>query len=87
MEGLIRTLFILVLAVVTATGHAQSDIQKMDDSQLKKHAAETVAHLHDTMLDPASFVLDNVYVTKANKRGNRSLCYSFRSHKTLGGYA
>jgi hypothetical protein len=52
-----------------------------------QHAAETVAHLHDTMLDPASFALDGVYVTKANKRGNVSVCYAFRSHNAMGGYS
>jgi len=51
-----------------------------------QHAAATVAHLHDTMLDPASFVLDGVFLTKPSKRGNVSVCYAFRSHNTTGGY-
>jgi hypothetical protein len=51
-----------------------------------QHAAATVAHLHDTMLDPASFVLDGVYLTKPSKRGNVTVCYAFRSHNTMGGY-
>jgi hypothetical protein len=50
------------------------------------HAAVTVAHLHDTMLDPASFVLDGVFLTKPSKHGNVSVCYTFRSHNTMGGY-
>jgi len=37
----------------------------------EQHAAATVAHLHDTMLDPASFSLDGVYVTKASKKSRR----------------
>jgi hypothetical protein len=59
----------------------------MNDAEIKQHAAETVAHLHDTMLDPASFVLSGVYVTKPNKRGKLSVCYVFRSHNAMGGYA
>lgn len=52
-----------------------------------QHAAATVAHLHDSMLDPASFVLDGVFLTKPSKRGNVSMCYAFRSHNAMGGYA
>ena len=68
-----------VLAVLTGAASAQDPAAQ--------HAAATVAHLHDSMLDPASFVLDGVFITKANKRGNVSTCYVFRSHNTLGGYA
>lgn len=64
-----------------------TDIQKMDDAALRQHAAGTVAHLHDTTLDPASFVLDGAYVTKLNKRGNLTLCYAYRAHNAMGGYA
>jgi hypothetical protein len=59
----------------------------MDESALKQRAADTVAHLHDTMLDPASFVLDGAYVTKPDKKGQRSVCYEFRSHNEMGGYS
>jgi hypothetical protein len=52
-----------------------------------QHAAQTVAHLHDTMLDPASFVLDAAFITKPNKRGEVSYCYEFRSHNKMGGYS
>jgi hypothetical protein len=59
-----------------------------------RHAAQSVAHLHDTMLDPASFVLDGVYVTKpihrfADKdhRDQSTYCYAFRSHNAMGGYS
>lgn len=51
------------------------------------HAAHTVAILHDTMLDPPSFVLDGVYVTKPSKKGNITFCYAFRSHNRMGGYS
>ena len=57
-----------------------------DDAQVQ-HAAATVAHLHDTMLDPASFVLDGVYVTKPGKKGRVSYCYAYRSHNQMGGYS
>ena len=52
-----------------------------------QHAAAVAARLHDSMLDPASFVLDGVFITKPNKRGNVSVCYTFRSHNTMGGYS
>jgi hypothetical protein len=51
-----------------------------------QHAAKTVAHLHDTMLDPASFVLDAAFITKPNKHGEVSYCYAFRSHNRAGGF-
>jgi hypothetical protein len=54
---------------------------------MAERAAATVAHLHDSMLDPASFVLDGVYVTKPSKRFSVSLCYVFRSRNTMGGYS
>lgn len=50
-------------------------------------AAVTAARLHDDMLDPASFVLDGVYVTKPSKRRHVSLCFEFRSHNRSGGYS
>ena len=62
-------------------------ITSMDAKTLTNHAAATVASLHDSMLDPASFVLDGVFVSKPNRQGQISLCYAFRSHNTLGGYA
>jgi len=83
-----RHLTLLVILFSGATIFAQNaDIQTMDDAALKQHAAETVAHLHDTMLDPASFVLDGAFVTKTDKKGKRSVCYEFRSHNKMGGYS
>ena len=79
---------VAVLALFCGTTVAQTpDIKTLDDAALKQHAAETVAHLHDTMLDPASFLLDGAYVTKPDKKGQRSICYAFRSHNTMGGYS
>jgi hypothetical protein len=52
-----------------------------------QRAATAVAHLHDTMMDPASFVLDGVFIVKANRRGNVSVCNAFRSHNRMGGYS
>ena len=78
---------IFLAAVCCAQAPSTTDIQKMNDADIKQHAAETVARLHDTMLDPASFVLDGVYVTKPNKHGKVSICYAFRSHNKMGGYA
>jgi hypothetical protein len=82
--------FVVTLLLSTAFTQAPPramDIQKMSDAEIRQHAAETVAHLHDKMLDPASFVLDGAYVTKPNKRGRTSICYAFRSHNTMGGYS
>jgi hypothetical protein len=76
--------FLFIIAAFLAS---TTDIQKMNDAEIKQHAAETVSRLHDTMLDPPSFVLDNVYVTKPNKRGKVSICYAFRAHNPMGGYA
>jgi len=61
--------------------------QTLDKGALNQHAAETVARLHDEMLDPESFVLDSVWITKPDKRGLVSLCYSYRSHNHMGGYS
>lgn len=82
----ITALFFLTTAAL-AQPPRTTDLQKMPDSDIKQHAAETVATIHDSILDPASFVLDGVYVTKPNKRGKVSLCYTFRAHNTMGGYA
>lgn len=71
----------LVFLMLTALAPAQ------ESQTPPQHAAATVAHLHDTMLDPTSFVIDSVFITKPNKRGNVSLCYAFRSHNKMGGYS
>ena len=64
-----------------------------------EHAAVIVAQLHDTMLDPTSFVLDGVYVTKPLKtlvktgwpkttfEMRPTYCYAFRSRNHMGGYS
>jgi hypothetical protein len=58
-----------------------------------EHAAVTVAHVHDTMLDPASLVLDGAYVTLPNRIADKehknlpTYCYAFRSHNAMGGYS
>jgi hypothetical protein len=81
---------VLTLALLTpafAKGKQAAGFQTMDRAALNQHAAETVAALHDEMLDPASFVLDSVFVTKQNKRGNVSLCYTYRSHNRMGGFS
>lgn len=66
--------------------------QQPDDSV--QHAATTVAALHDSMLDPASFVLDGAYVTKPihrlaekDRRDMPTYCYAFRSRNPMGGYS
>ena len=78
----------LTAALLTAVGSPAQD-----NTTVVQHAAEAVAHLHDTMLDPASFVLEGVYFTKpmriADKahKGLGTYCYAFRSHNTMGGYS
>lgn len=73
-------LVLIVLASLSVSAQSVSD-------ETVKHAAQTVAHLHDSMLDPASFVLDAAYVTKPDKHGAVSYCYEFRSHNQMGGYS
>jgi hypothetical protein len=73
-----------ILALIFTVLAGASSAQVEDPVQ---HAAATVASLHDSMLDPTSFVLDGAYVTKPNKKGVVSYCYVFRSHNTMGGYS
>lgn len=77
-----KILALAVIALFTLVVSAQST-----SDEAVKHAAQTAAHLHDSMLDPASFVLDAAYVTKPDKRGGVSYCYEFRSHNQMGGYS
>lgn len=79
MVKIMRTSVLVFLVVALFTVSAQSD-----SDETVKHAAQTVAHLHDSMLDPASFVLDAAYVTKPDKHGTVSYCYEFRSHNRMG---
>jgi hypothetical protein len=82
-----------VLFVMLAASTIGAAPQSPGDEAVQ-HAAQTVAHLRDTMLDPASFVLDAVYITKpihrfADKdhKDKATYCYAFRSHNSMGGYA
>ncbi|SFS07626.1 hypothetical protein SAMN05421771_1365 [Granulicella pectinivorans] len=74
-----------LLLVVLAAEHPMA-ISQSPGPDIHRVAANA-ARLHDTMLDPASFVLDAVYLTKPSKRGNVSVCYEYRSHNTMGGYS
>ena len=89
MKFKIAALLLVLMPVVALAKNKTPDINltTMDAKTLTDHAATTVAGLHDSMLDPASFVLDGVYVSKPNRKGAISLCYVFRSHNTMGGYA
>jgi len=77
-----KRLFAVALSVLIATAAAQSP----NDDAIR-HAAATVAHIHDEMNDPASFLLDRAYITKPNKHGAVSYCYEFRGHNQEGGYS
>lgn len=69
--------FVLLLFCLPAIAQIESEVQ---------HAASTVAHLHDEMLNPPTFVLDAVYVTKPDKRAHAvSYCYEYRSQNQMGG--
>ena len=80
---------IVMLALFAPSLSAQT---ALTDSAVQ-HAAATVAHLHDTMLEPASFVLDGAYVTLPNRIADKehknlpTYCYAFRSHNAMGGYS
>jgi hypothetical protein len=83
-----RKLILAYVALIPFVVLAQSA-----DDQAIQHAAATVASLHDSMLDPASFVLDGAYVTKPIHRSadkehkdKPTYCYAYRSHNTMGGY-
>src|SRR5882762_1871588 len=83
------TLLALIAAAMLTSAFAKEptlDLATLDSATMTQHAAQVVANLHDDMLDPASFVLDAVYVTKPNRRGSVSVCYEYRSHNRMGGY-
>ena len=86
-----KKVFLLIITVMFAfvifARDKPAGFGMMDKDAVSQHAAQTVANLHDGMLDPASFVLDSVWMTKLNKRGNVSLCYTYRSHNRMGGYS
>jgi len=67
----------VVIVLVTVAALAEQPVTD--------HAAATVANLHDSMLNPPTFVLDAVYVTKPDKHGNVSVCYEYRSQNVSGG--
>lgn len=78
---------LLLVFLVAATAAAQTE-------NPVAHAAQIVAQIHDQMLDPASFALDGVYITKPvgrwadrDRKGQPTYCYTFRSHNTMGGYS
>jgi hypothetical protein len=72
-----RTTVVAVILMSTAVFAQQAPTTQ--------HAAATVAHLHDEMLNPPTFVLDGVFVTKPDKRGRVSVCYEYRSQNVSGG--
>ncbi len=49
-------------------------------------AVKGIPALRSAMLDPASFVLENVTLKAPNKQGVIDVCYTFRSHNRMGGY-
>jgi hypothetical protein len=75
MRRIAQALIILISVTGAAIAQEAASIQ---------HAAATVAHLHDEMLNPASFALDGVFVTKPDRRGNVSVCYEYRSQNASG---
>ncbi len=49
-------------------------------------AVKGVPALRSAMLDPTSFVLENVTLKAPNKQGVIDVCFTFRSHNRMGGY-
>lgn len=78
-----RRLFGVALSLLMVTAAAQSP----NNDDAVRHAAATVAHIHDRMNDPASFLLDGAYVTKPNQHGAVSYCYEFRGRNRQGEYS
>jgi len=75
-----QTLALALLLVFAPSVSAQTPAQAPDPIQ---HAAQTVAHLHDTALSPSSFVLEGVYLTKPSN-GKVNYCYAFSSKDKSG---
>ncbi len=72
-----KTLIILAVFALSSVAWGQDNTVKQ--------AAETVARLHDSMLNPPTFVLDGVYLSKPDRKGHPSLCYEYRSQNASGG--
>lgn len=97
-----KTLLILLVTFSLATllGVAQAPDRETDTDDPVHHAAHTVAHIHDSMLDPAAFDLNLVYVTKTHeirepKKGlwgkghvigtYVNFCYVYTTRNRMGG--
>jgi hypothetical protein len=50
-------------------------------------AARAIPAIRSLMKDPASFVLEGVYLKAPNKEGISDVCFAFRSHNSYGGYS
>ncbi len=72
------------LALALLLGFAPSVPAQTPAPDPVQHAKATVAHLRNTALDPSSFVLENVYITKPSKYGRINYCYAFNSKDKSG---
>ena len=72
-----------LIILISVTGAMPTPAIAQEAASIQ-HAAATVAHLHDEMLSPSSFVLEGVFVTKPDRRGNVSVCYEYRSQNVSG---
>jgi hypothetical protein len=90
-----KTIVILFFIVITMLALAGSAFAKkapvvLSPEQINLSVTRAVAGisaLRSAMLDPDSFVLENVTVKAPNKQGVIDVCYTFRSHNRMGGYA
>ncbi len=80
----------LVLAVLTlplyAVAKAPVVLTPEQIALSVDRAVKGVPALRSAMLDPASFVLENVTLKAPNKQGIIDVCFTFRSHNRMGGY-
>ena len=70
----------LVALTFAVSGFAQVD------QQTAHRAAEGAVRLRSMMKDPDSFVLESVYLLKADKKGSSEICYYYNAKNSYGGY-
>jgi hypothetical protein len=91
----IKTNTLLILLATFSLVNLSAAAQSTDTENPVQHAAETVARIHDSMLEPALFELEAVYLTKPHEiREHKKVvatyvnfCYVYSTHNRIGGYS
>jgi|SRR5208282_3702505 len=88
MKNLIATIAMALLMCCSSFAKREPVVLSAEQISLSiTRAVAGVPALRSAMLDPASFVLENVTLKAPNKQGVIDVCYTFRSHNRMGGYA